>query len=608
MQKFTLILISILFTITSCKKDNVDPIETSTKTGDLNVLVTLNGYTKVEDAEVYTNPPTKQGVTDEFGSVLLTDLEIGSYEVFAILQGVGSGKSVVNIMENELAQTNVNILQGVNVGFPPSINIILPAQPAEFSEGEEITFSTDVEDDETSKQEIKVSWESDLDGLLHTANADINGNVTFSTQSLSRGIHQITITAEDTDGYTSNATISVSTQAPSSINLLEPTKETSKVNLEWTEYTNNDFLMYEIYRTTGECTTQNQTLLTTINDKSTTTFVDENPPFEFRVCYFVRVTNVDNNSRNSNEQTVDSPSGHIFNFVSTNFLKHPNGEFVYLVDQGAQKLIKFNYNNLEVIKEINLQGRIGNCDIGDNGFGVEIYTPSNDGWVYVYDADDLTQTTSINTGLSNNSVVVNGLGHVIVSMYPSPWWEQPVRTYARDNGINLDGNGDHEGDILKMIPGKNEIISITTSVSPIDMEYFKLSDDGLFEIHQDDQYHGDHPLNPNIFRISPSGNYSITSRSGAVYLANSSMEYKGQLQRGSLYFSDFAFSDDGSIIYAATSNRKSIQIGSYPSLVRDEEILTRGFPIFIIKDGDKIISLSKSSEYSNNTGIEIINL
>lgn len=606
MQKFTLILLSLLLTITSCKKDKIET--PTTKKGDLNVLVTINGNAQIEDAEVYTNPPTKQGVTDEFGSVLLTDLEVGSYEVFASKQGVGSGKSVVNIMENELAQINVNILQGVNVGFPPSINVILPAQPAEFSEGEKITFSVDVEDDETAKQELKVSWESDLDGLLHNANAGIDGNATFSTQVLSRGIHAITISTEDTDGYISTATITVSTQAPSRIDLLEPTKEAGKVNLEWTEYSNDDFLMYEIYRSTGECTNQGQTLLSTINDKNVTTFIDENPPFEFQVCYFIRVTNIDINSRNSNEQKVDSPSGHIFNFVPTDFLKHPSEDFVYLVDQAAQKLIKFNYNNLEIIKEINLQGTIGYCDIGDNGFGVEIYTPSNDGWVYVYDADNLDQTTAINTGLSNRSVVINGLGQVIVSMHPSPWWEQPVRTYARDNGINLDGNGDFDGDRLRMIPGKNEIISISTGVSPIDMEYFKLSDEGLFEIHRDDQYHGDHPLDPNIFRISPSGIYSITSRSGAVYLANSSMEYKGQLQRGSLYFSDYAFSDDGSIIYAATSNRKSIQIGSYPSLVRDEEILTRGFPLFIIKDGDKIISLSKSTENSVNTGIEVVNL
>ena len=281
---------------------------------------------------------------------------------------------------------------------------------------------------------------------------------------------------------------------------------------------------------------------------------------------------------------------------------------IYLIDQAGQKLIKFDYINLEVVNETNLQGTIGYSDIGDNGYGVEIYTPSDNGYIYVYNADNLSLTTSINTGLKTASVVTNGLGHVIASVEPSPWWEQPIRTYSRESGIHIDGNGDHERDRLRMIPGRNEVISITTTVSPVDMEYFKIGSTGEIEIHQDDQYHGDYPLNPRIFRVSDDGTYSITSEDGAVYLANSSMEYKGQLQHGTLRFSDFAFSDDGAIIYAATSNRKSIQIGHYPSLTRDDEFLTKGFPILIIRDGDKIISLSKASENAINTGIEIIQL
>ncbi|MEP3514830.1 MAG: hypothetical protein ABJN10_04730, partial [Nonlabens ulvanivorans] len=262
----------------------------------------------------------------------------------------------------------------------------------------------------------------------------------------------------------------------------------------------------------------------------------------------------------------------------------------------------------EVVNETNLQGTIGYSDIGDNGYGVEIYTPSDNGYIYVYNADNLSLITSINTGLKTASVVTNGLGHVIASVEPSAWWEQPIRTYSRESGIHIDGNGDHERDRLRMIPGRNEVISITTTVSPVDMEYFKIGSTGEIEIHEDDQYHGDYPLNPRIFRVSDDGTYSITSEDGAVYLANSSMEYKGQLQHGTLRFSDFAFSDDGAIIYAATSNRKSIQIGHYPSLTRDDEFLTKGFPILIIRDGDKIISLSKASENAINTGIEIIQL
>ncbi|WP_299318799.1 hypothetical protein [uncultured Maribacter sp.] len=604
MKKISILFLIFVIGIIGCSKDENE----ATTTGDLNVIVVLNGNQPVGNAEVYTNPPSKKGTTDDFGSVLLTDLEKGSYEIFASLENIGTGKSVVNIQTSELSETTINIIPGINEGLAPSIQIILPETYAEFSEGEEITFSADVFDDETSYQDLKIVWESSLDGELNTNSPDMNGNVIFTTNTLSRGTHQITITAEDSDGYSSSASIEISTLSPSAITLLEPIKNEGKVLLEWTEYSNSDFLKYEIYRTDGNCSEQNQILVGTVSEKGTLNFTDEFPPLEFQVCYFIKVTNNVNNSRKSNQETVDTPSGHIFNFEAYDMLKHPTEDYIYLIDQAGQKLIKFDYLNLEVVSETNLQGTIGYCDIGDNGFGVEIYAPSDDGWIYVYSADDLSETTSINTGLKTASVVVNGLGHVIASVEPSPWWEQPVRTYSRDSGIHIDGNGDHERDRLRMIPGKNEIISITTSVSPVDMEYFKIGSTGEIEIHQDDQYHSDFPLNPRIFRVSDDGTYSITSKDGAVYLANTSMEYKGQLQHGSLQFSDFAFSDDGTIIYAATSNRKSIQIGHYPSLTRDDEILTKGFPIFIIRDGERIISLSKSSENSINTGVEIIQL
>lgn len=603
-MKKILTLFTLLIIVVGCGEDNKEP----EKKGDLNVKVVFNNFQFIENAEVYTDPISHQGTTDQFGSVLLKGLDVGSYEVFAGYENIGTGKSVVNIKADELSEVTVNIIPGINVGIAPTIEIILPSIPAEFSEDETINFSAVVQDNDTANETIKVSWTSNLDGELNSDSPDTSGNVAFSSNSLSRGIHTITLTALDTDGYSASRTIEVSTLAPKSITLLSAAKNQGKIDLEWEKYANSDFLKYEIYRTNADCNIENAQLLTTITSAETTSFTDNLPPFEFKVCYYVKIINSENNSRNSNTIGVDSPSGYIFDFIPYDMVKHPTEDFIYLLDRSGKRLLKFDYINLTLVKEINLQGTIGYIAIGDNGFDVEIYTPSDDGWVYVYDANDLSLKTSISTGLENACVVVNGLGHVIVSVAPSPWWERPVRTFLRSNGLYIDGNGDFERDRLKMIPGKNEMISISTSVSPIDMEYFKLSSTGTIDIHKDDSYHGDHPLDPKIFRISNDGRYVITSDQGAVYLANESMEYKGQLQRGALNFSDFAFSDDGSIIYAATSNRKSVQIGNYPSLIRNNEILTKGFPHFIIKDGNRIISLSKQFQNSSNAGIEIIQL
>lgn len=607
MKTNSIYLIALLAVLLGCEKDEAPKI-----TGDLSINVKMSGYNNypLENAEVYTKPATVQGKTDAFGSVLLKELEVGSYEVFATYEDVGSGKTTVNIKVDELAETTITIVKGVNAGIAPTINLILPGQPAEFSFGEEINFSAEVNDEETPLKSLKVKWESDLDGLINSDPPNSSGNISFSTSSLSRGLHTITLTVEDGDGYKTSKNLMANTLSPKALVLDIPLKNQGNIELSWSKYEGQNFKNYEIFRTNGDGSTQDQELIATILDQNTAFFLDTQAPLKYQIGYYVRVTNNEGYSRSSDEEIIKLPSGPIFNFTASDMLRHPSQAFVYLVDKGGQKLIKFDYESFQTVKETSIQGTVGKCTIGDNGEGIEIYVPSLDGNVYVYNADDLMLNAKIQTGKKNSSVAIDGLGNVIVALDPSPdaWWTDPLRTFSRSTGILIDGNGDFESDIIRKIPGKNEFIAISTGVSPIDMDYYKLAENGTFEIHMDDKYHGDHPLSPYIFRISDDGNYSITSSSGAVYLANSSMEYKGQLQAGTLKYSDFAFSSDCSIIYAATSNRNSIQIGAYPSLIRNDEILLKGYPVFVVRDGKKLITFSKNSENSNVCGIEVVEL
>lgn len=605
MKYIPIYLTFLVFILVSCEKHNE-------ATGDLNVTVTLNGNqaNPVENATVFTKPASIEGKTDVFGSVLLTKLNVGSYEVFATIDGVGSGKSTVNVKSNELSSTTVNVVQGIDIGIAPSINLILPGQPAEFSVGDTIHFSADVSDDETLPQDLKVKWESDLDGLLNSDSPNSSGHIAFATSTLSSGLHTVTLTVEDGDGYKAEKSFQVSTLSPKSIRLDTAVVNQGKVELSWSVYNGQDFSKYEIYRTNGDGSTQNQELLATISDVNTHSFTDELPPIKYQVGYYVRVTNNAGKSRNSNEQVVDLPAGPVFNFVAFDMLVHPNEPYIYLINNGGQKLIKIDYNNLKTVAEVDLQGTAGKCAIGDNGSGIEIYVPSDDGNVYVYNADDLSLTTKIYTGKENSSVAIDGQGHVIVALDPAPdpWWEQPLRSFNRNTGVLIDGNGEFERDIIKRIPGTMGFISISTSVSPIDLNYFELAADGSFTVHQDDSYHGDYPLDPYIFRISDDGTYVITANDGSVYTANSKMVYLGKLQGDALKYSDFAFSSDGKVIYASTSNRKSIQIADYPSLIRNKEILLNGYPVFVVRAGDKLITLSKSDESSITTGIEVVTI
>ena len=515
----------------------------------------------------------------------------------------------IEFTSNQSQIRNITVLVDNNrPRFRPQVNILFPVVPADFYQGETINFRAEASDIDTPFENLTVVWKSDLDSIIYEGSLNEAGVTSFSTSELSKGVHLITASVTDDDQLEGNATIQVSTLAPQPVVLSEPIKSEEGVNLSWSEYVESDFRKYDVYRKDGNCTQGSLSLITSITDSNITSFVDKLSPFESQVCYYVSVINDSSKSSNSNQEVVENPNGHIFDFLPHDVLIHPTENFIYLIDQAGSKIYKYDYVNQEIVQETETQGKIGYCALGDNGFGLEIYTPSDDGWIYVYEAQNLNLTFSINVGVPATSVSTNNTGYVIAGVAPSPWWEQPVRTYKRSNGLNLDGNGDHAGDRVMFIPGKNESISISTGISPTDMEYFNLTNEGLIESHVDDQYHGDFPLDAKIFRISPNGEFTITSRNGAVYLANSSMEYVGQLQRGALNFSDYSFSDDGNVIYAGTSNRKSIQIGAYPSLIRSDEILTKGYPFMIMKSGNNIISVSKTEENSNKTGIEIIKL
>ncbi|MDR0864684.1 MAG: carboxypeptidase-like regulatory domain-containing protein [Candidatus Symbiothrix sp.] len=610
MKLKSILVVCVLFALWGCNEDE----DIAIPKGDIYVTVYESSYysysSPVEGATVFTVPATVQTVTDEFGTAMLKDVESGTYEIYASLSGYGSGKVALRVSPDSLNRVNILIVQGVNTNFAPEIELVLPGIPANFSPNENVVFSFNVTDKDSQPNDIDVVISSNLDGKLVETHPNASNNVRFETSSLSRGKHIITITATDKDKYSATKTIEVSTVAPSEIILESATKTAmGYVQLQWKKYTSTDFMRYEVFRAVTPYAIGGEgQLIASFTSADSIRYIDKMPPLVSEASYYVRISNKEDQSRNSNQIKVEEPAGKIYYYSITDAVHHPTEPIIYIVDNAAMKLRAINYVTQTEINNISLQGSIGNIDMGDNGFGLEIYVPNNSVFIHVYNANTLNLVTSIMTGLDTRCVVTNGHGYLVASLMPSPWWEQPIRTYSRATGINISGNGDFEGDRMRFIPNTDNIISISRQVSPIDMEYFELDNTGKILLHQDDSYHGDHPLDPEIFRISNNGEYVITGREGAVYSAASSMIYKGMIDRGSLNFSDFAFSNDGNTIYAGTSNRNSLQIVKYPQLTRTDEILIKGYPKYLFNFKDEIISISKTGEYSDNYVIERVDI
>jgi hypothetical protein len=599
----------LLIFIAGCKF--LEPAKPKEPTGDLSVTtVRMDGWTPVPLANVNINtkPVTKTYVTDSFGSTLLSELAPGSYEIYATLPGYGSGKAVVRVVENELENVTIMLESGTTNGVVPEIKMILPATGASFSDGMEVTFSADITDADSPAGSLLVLWESSLDGVLSTGAPGSNGNITFK-KKLSKGLHTITVTATDSDKYSSKVEFLLSTQAPKAVVLESVTKDAAgDIELKWSKYPDNDFQSYEVYRSHLPAS-PNATLVSTITDVNKRSYIDDSFGFVDQVYYSVRIVTKQSDGRNSNELGMEKPAGEIFSINPYDAVIHPTENKLYVIDREAKKLFLINLETFEQINTISLSGVPGKMDVGNNGMGVEIYIPSSDGWVYCYDAETLNQKKSVNAGYYASSVTSNNNGYLAVAM--NNQWTRPVAVFNRVSGMEISAwafGALYGGAILRMVPKTNNIIAISTAISPIDMDFLSLDSKGNILSQVDDLQHGEYPLDPHVFRIAPSGEYTVTGREGAVYSTSSAMEYKGQIQRGSLEFSDFAFSENGNTIFGATSNRKSVQIISYPSLSRSEEKLLRGYPVFIFRKNSTLYTVCRVDEGNGRVGLQSIKI
>ena len=266
---------------------------------------------------------------------------------------------------------------------------------------------------------------------------------------------------------------------------------------------------------------------------------------------------------------------------------------LYLNRRLGASIVQVDYTSMRVINTRELLSSPDFMDLSDNGFGLELYVPVA-GSINMYEAETLSQIGSINTGYSATSVVTDGRGHVFVS---------PMRVYSRSDGHYSSDISDYNGR-LRFLASDREIISIGSA----EMSYFRFDSNGNIVTHTEDRYHGDYPLDHYIYRVSPGGEFLITSGSGAIYTADSTMTYVGQLTLDNPTFSDFAFDARGNTIYAGVSSERSILVYEYPSLTNAGAIATWGYPQFVFRDGDRLVCVSRVPGDRLRVGIEVVRI
>ena len=569
----------------------VDTVDVMAVVSDLNDEAhdLLLAWSSSIDGTLSTDPAGADGVA----ALRSTDLSLGEHVIRLEAANADSFVTADSVMIAVVARS-------------PEVTLLSPPDEQGYTPGDEIVFSAQVSDHETQVTDLTYEWVSDLSGVIDSGHPDSNGDISVSTTELPSGEHLVTLSVTDSDTLTITASVTVFNLVPGPVEQFDAIVQSGQATLTWSATIDPDFNRYTIYRSAEDGAEGDSIGVVTTVDE--TTFVDANAPLVNAAYYHIRVYNTHGYYRASETVEVSSPGGLPLMNEPDAILLHPTETWIYLDYEGS--IFRVDFSSMEILNTGSVASSTGWKSLGDCGQGVEIYCPGEDGWIRILDPVGFSEIASINTGLSTKCAIPGPNGIVYASLLPSLWWEEPLRTYDRVTGTYLDGGGDFSGCRLRLLSSGNEIIEITTGISPTDMDYYLFDDSGTFLAHEDDDQHGGSPLDANLFYASPNGEFVITSSSAAMYSATSSMAYLGQLPRGTRQFEDYTFSADGNAIYAAVTAEQLILEYTYPSMQQTGEIATRTEPLFIERQGDHLVVVGDTGggSGSGEAAVEVISL
>lgn len=149
------------------------------------------------------------------GLVLATGVVTGAGELAATARfTAGNHVLTFSAIDPEGASCSASVT--VHVGDAPIVTIESPTDGDIYGETQSVVLSAVVVDNEDLPNTLALQWSSDVDGVLDTGSSDASGNVYVVIPALTPGPHHLTLSALDSDGLTSSASVDIEVdQAPS---------------------------------------------------------------------------------------------------------------------------------------------------------------------------------------------------------------------------------------------------------------------------------------------------------------------------------------------------------------------------------------------------------
>lgn len=594
---FLIILAVILFY--SCKS-STDPV--SPNIGDLQISVLAENYSVFRGAKVTVKGIDSTKLTDDYGKVLFSNIPEGTYEVIASFGTTYSGKEYAKVESNSLNKLTISMRYGISIAPKISFLTYSPYIYTYFKTayGDTLKLNLSITDSNTPYSNINVQISSNYDGKLFDGSPNQDGKIYFSSNSLSKNQHIIRITAKDNEGNITKDSTRIYNILPPKASLSYLTDKLPKIGLKWTTCNDESFTKYVIYRTTSYFDSYNpgSQLLTTITDKNTTYFLDEQPPISDSVVYKIVTYNSSGEYNPSNNLKVTNYFGNIYSYNISDAVFHPSLPVVYFIT--SDKILgAYDYDQKRITKTINLFSIPNYLTIGDCGQGIELFIPDKDGYISVYDPTTFNKKAYFYVSSAEvYSVAVDQQGF-IYSYSGGTYSNIAIRSINRQNGTISSA-------FVSSIPYGGGRIIFNSSKKELyyynfynyNLNYLKIGNDGALSGNK--TVYNSSGISSSIFEIAPSNEYFINSASAFIFKADDSFALLGNLPRGGQSFTDYDFANNGSTIYASSSSKYVYEF-NYSTKENTRQFPILGYPIKICFKDSRILVVSKTTLDSYNS-------
>ncbi len=604
MRRILVFIIGFCFSFLSCTKEEVN---SSMYENCLYLNVNCNGV-PVKGAMVYTHPETNVGRTDAAGVYQFNGTTAQIYSVFAYAPAYGGAVKVIDAQQGSNS-IDLNLSSSVVPDEIPRIELLSPDLPAEVLSGQTVHVKVKVQDKNEVEDHLKLIVSSEDKDELAVGYANAEGYFEADINTLSSGIHQLSVQVENTKGLFNTVFFELHNDAPAGCQLLSANSSRGTVHLQWEKSTDSGFAKYELYAAGDSKGTIGVKKLTTITNADVTTYVDRLPLLYPEVYYFIKVRSQSGLCTTSNSLKVVKPFPGYLDILPDKAWLSNDGHSLFLFEKAGQKLLKVNVNSLIVDHQITLPDAVVDGDVSDDDQSI-IYMVTKGGTIYGYSTEDLSGISEMSYDYPVYSMMCLGNDRILFSLDSYSGWGKSIQVVNSQQKEIIYTGGYDERLVFKKIPGKMAALSLTTNLMPVDMTYYEWDRSGVITVMQDDTQHGDHPLGSGIFSISERGNYVITHSDGAIYTTDQNMTFLGQLfsynQDYAMTIGCYAINEESKVVYGGTKYKGMLVKYDLDNRNMLSQQVLRGFPKFILPAGDEMLIISQTNTYPRKTILEFV--